>query len=133
MLVANVVVTAVMMLVAAGAPQRRAVVAVSRRDRLTRQPRLRGYYSEYAASHFAASVWVNNAWVSALCLGLGILRAPVVWLLWNNVANLAVIGAVCDPARACRPLLRADPPARAAAGADGGLRLPGSQAEVVLV
>ncbi len=32
-----------------------------------------GYYSEYAASHFAAQVWVNNAWVAALCLGLGIL------------------------------------------------------------
>ena len=27
------------------------------------------YYSEYAASHFAAQVWVNNAWVTALCPG----------------------------------------------------------------
>ena len=25
-----------------------------------------GYYSTYAASHFAAEVWINNAWVTAL-------------------------------------------------------------------
>ena len=30
-----------------------------------------GYYSEYAASHFAFQVWVNNAWVSALLPGAG--------------------------------------------------------------
>ena len=35
-----------------------------------------GYYSQYAASHFAAQVWVNNAWVSALCLALGRARDP---------------------------------------------------------
>ena len=29
-----------------------------------------GYYSEYAAGHFAAQVWVNNAWVAALCIAL---------------------------------------------------------------
>jgi uncharacterized membrane protein SpoIIM required for sporulation len=53
-----------------------------------------GYYSEYAASHFAAQVWVNNAWVSALCIALGILGAPVVFLLFNNIANLAIIGSI---------------------------------------
>jgi len=52
------------------------------------------YYSEYAASHFALSVWVNNAWVSALCLAFGVLGAPVIWLLWSNISNLAVIGAI---------------------------------------
>jgi uncharacterized membrane protein SpoIIM required for sporulation len=52
------------------------------------------YYSEYAASHFALQVWINNAWVAALCLALGILGAPVVLLLFYNVANLAVIGAI---------------------------------------
>ena len=25
------------------------------------------YYSEYAATSFAAQVWTNNAWVAALC------------------------------------------------------------------
>ena len=53
-----------------------------------------GYYSEYAASHFAAQVWVNNAWVSALCIALGILGFPLVYLLFNNVLNLAIIGSI---------------------------------------
>ena len=52
------------------------------------------YYSEHAASHFAAQVWVNNAWVSALCIALGILGAPVIFLLFNNIANLAIIGSI---------------------------------------
>ncbi len=53
-----------------------------------------GYYSEYAAGHFAAQVWVNNVWVSGLCLALGVLGFPVVVALFNNVANLAVIGSI---------------------------------------
>jgi uncharacterized membrane protein SpoIIM required for sporulation len=52
------------------------------------------YYSEYAASHFAAQVWVNNAWVAALCLALGVLGVPIVYLLFQNVANLAIIGSI---------------------------------------
>ncbi len=52
------------------------------------------YYSEFAASHFALSVWVNNAWVSALCLALGVLGLPVVYVLFQNVANLAIIGSI---------------------------------------
>ncbi len=53
-----------------------------------------GYYSQYAASHFAAQVWVNNAWVTALCLALGILGLPVVYLLFTNLLNLAVIASI---------------------------------------
>ena len=53
-----------------------------------------GYYSQYAASHFAAQVWVNNAWVTALCIALGILGLPVIYLLFTNVANLAIIGSI---------------------------------------
>jgi uncharacterized membrane protein SpoIIM required for sporulation len=52
------------------------------------------YYSEYAASHFAAQVWTNNAWVAALCIALGVLGVPVVWLLFENIANVAVVGAL---------------------------------------
>ena len=52
------------------------------------------YYSEYAASHFAAQVWVNNAWVTALCLALGILGVPVVYLLFTNLANIAILGSI---------------------------------------
>jgi uncharacterized membrane protein SpoIIM required for sporulation len=53
-----------------------------------------GYYRTYAAGHFALQVWINNAWVAALCLALGILGVPVILLLWSNITNLAVIGAI---------------------------------------
>jgi uncharacterized membrane protein SpoIIM required for sporulation len=53
-----------------------------------------GYYSEHAAGQFAARVWVNNAWVAALCLALGVLGAPIVYVLLQNVANLAIIGSI---------------------------------------
>ncbi|WP_151084450.1 stage II sporulation protein M [Nocardioides cynanchi] len=56
--------------------------------------RFSGYYSQYAASHFAAEVWTNNVWVAALCLAFGALGVPVVYLLFQNVANLAVIGSI---------------------------------------
>ncbi|SOC55482.1 stage II sporulation protein M [Ornithinimicrobium cerasi] len=52
------------------------------------------YYSENAASSFSTLVWVNNAWVAARCIGMGVLGFPVVWLLWQNVANVAVIGSL---------------------------------------
>jgi len=53
-----------------------------------------GYYHQSAASSFALSVWVNNAWVAALCLALGVLGLPILYLLFSNIANLAVIGSV---------------------------------------
>ncbi|MGL5811253.1 MAG: stage II sporulation protein M [Nocardioides sp.] len=52
------------------------------------------YYSESASSAFAAQVWINNAWVSALCIAFGVLGFPVVTLLFENMANLAVIGSI---------------------------------------
>jgi uncharacterized membrane protein SpoIIM required for sporulation len=52
------------------------------------------YYSENAASAFAARVWINNAWVSALCMALGITGVGVIWLLFQNVLNLAVVGSI---------------------------------------
>jgi uncharacterized membrane protein SpoIIM required for sporulation len=52
------------------------------------------YYSEFAASHFAAQVWTNNAWIAATCIALGILGVPVVYLLFRNVLNVGQIGAI---------------------------------------
>ena len=93
-LAANVVVTAVMMWWLLGHPDvEQSLISPEQVDQLVNED-FEGYYSEYAASHFAAQVWVNNAWVSALCLALGILGAPVVWLLFTNVSNLAVIGSI---------------------------------------
>ena len=52
------------------------------------------YYSEFAASHFAALVWTHNAWLTAICIALGVLGVPVVYLLFENVLNLGFMGAV---------------------------------------
>ena len=52
------------------------------------------YYQQAAASHFAAKVWTNNAWVAAICVAFGILGLPVVYVLFRNVANLALVGSI---------------------------------------
>ena len=78
------------------------------------------YYSEYAHHEFASMVWVNNAWVSAHVIALGVLGLPVLYILFQNIANLGVVGGADDLARPHRAVLRAHPPARAAR-ADGRL------------
>jgi uncharacterized membrane protein SpoIIM required for sporulation len=52
------------------------------------------YYKQAAASQFAAKVWTNNAWVAALCIALGVFGAPVIYVLWQNILNLAVVGSI---------------------------------------
>lgn len=91
---ANVVVTAVMMLWLLDNPNvEQSLLSSSEVDQLVDED-FAGYYSEYAPGQFAAQVWVNNAWVATLCLALGILGLPVVYLLFQNIANLAIIGAI---------------------------------------
>lgn len=93
-LAANVLVTAVMIWWLLGHPDvEQSLLTPDQVDQLVNQD-FENYYSEYAASHFALAVWVNNAWVAALCLALGILGAPVVYLLFTNISNLAIIGAI---------------------------------------
>jgi uncharacterized membrane protein SpoIIM required for sporulation len=97
-LAANVVVTAVMILWLLDNPNvEQSLLSPAEVDQLVNED-FEGYYSEYAASHFAFQVWVNNAWVSALCLALGILGLPVVVLLVQNITNLAIIGSVMQRA-----------------------------------
>ena len=52
------------------------------------------YYSEFAASHFAALVWTHNAWLTAICIALGVLGVPVVYLLFENMVNLGFMAAI---------------------------------------
>ncbi|NHA66711.1 stage II sporulation protein M [Phycicoccus flavus] len=52
------------------------------------------YYSEYAHLDFTGLVWTNNAWVAALCIALGVLGLPVVFILASNVVNVGVAGAL---------------------------------------
>ncbi len=93
-LAANVVVTGVIMLWLLGHPTvEQSLLSPSEVDQLVNND-FEGYYSEYAASHFAAQVWINNAWVSAQAIALGILGLPVVFVLFSNVLNLAIIGSI---------------------------------------
>ena len=55
----------------------------------------RGYYSQYAATSFAAKVWTNNAWVAAESLIFGILLGvPTLIVLLGNAANIGVDGGL---------------------------------------
>ncbi|HEX5860843.1 MAG TPA: stage II sporulation protein M [Nocardioides sp.] len=91
---ANVVVTAVMLLWLLENPAvEQSMMSPSQIEQLVDRD-FENYYSEFAASHFAAQVWINNAWVAALCVAFGVLGFPVVYLLFTNVARIAVIGAI---------------------------------------
>jgi uncharacterized membrane protein SpoIIM required for sporulation len=90
----NVVVTAVMMVWLLDHPNvEQSLLSPRDVDRLVNHD-FGDYYSTYAASHFAAQVWTNNVWVAALCLALGVFGLPVLYLLFQNVANLAIIGSI---------------------------------------
>jgi uncharacterized membrane protein SpoIIM required for sporulation len=53
------------------------------------------YYSENPAGSFALRVWVNNSWVAAQCIAYAILLGiPIPWVLFQNAANLGVIGGL---------------------------------------
>jgi uncharacterized membrane protein SpoIIM required for sporulation len=53
------------------------------------------YYSQYAATSFAAQVWTHNVWVAAESLIFGIvLGLPTLWLLYSNAANVGVVGGL---------------------------------------
>jgi uncharacterized membrane protein SpoIIM required for sporulation len=93
-LAANVVVTAVMMVWLLDHPNvEQSLISPREVDQLVNH-RFSGYYSQYAATHFAAEVWTNNVWVTGLCLALGVLGLPVLYLLFQNIANLAIIGSI---------------------------------------
>src|SRR5690606_5967722 len=36
----------------------------------------------------------NNAWVAAQCIVFGVLGLPVIYVLWQNISNVAVIGSL---------------------------------------
>ncbi|MGL5825886.1 MAG: stage II sporulation protein M [Nocardioides sp.] len=93
-LAVNVVATAVMMWWLSAHPAvEQSLLSPSQIDDLVNRD-FENYYRSSAASAFAAQVWLNNAWVTALCLALGVLGLPVIWLLFNNLANLAIIGSI---------------------------------------
>lgn len=52
------------------------------------------YYSEFAAGSFAARVWTNNAWIAALCIALGVLGLPVLFVVLQNAVNVGLVGGL---------------------------------------
>jgi uncharacterized membrane protein SpoIIM required for sporulation len=52
------------------------------------------YYSTYQPQNFALEVWTHNALLTAEVLASGVLVAPVVYLLFENLLNVGVIGGV---------------------------------------
>ncbi|WP_454049377.1 stage II sporulation protein M [Cellulomonas sp. Marseille-Q8402] len=50
------------------------------------------YYDPGAG--FAAVVWTNNAWVAALCVGLGISGVGPLYVLANNAVNVGATGGM---------------------------------------
>ncbi|QCW51732.1 stage II sporulation protein M [Nocardioides dongxiaopingii] len=92
--VANVVVMAIMLLWLLDHPSvEQNLLSPAEVDQLV-DTDFESYYSENPAQSFAARVWINNAWVAALCIALGVLGFPVVVLLFNNLLNVAVIGSI---------------------------------------
>ena len=90
----NVAVTAVMTTWLVRHPGAQSALVTPAQARQLVDEDFAGYYSAYAPSHFAAQVWTNNAWVAALCIALGVLGLPVLYLLLQNVSNVAVVGAL---------------------------------------
>ncbi|MDO9456826.1 stage II sporulation protein M [Nocardioides sp.] len=91
---ANVVVAAVIMLWLLDHPNvEQTLLSPQEVDQLVNSD-FESYYSENPAQSFATLVWLNNTRVAALCIALGVLGLPVVYLLFQNVLNVAIVGSI---------------------------------------
>lgn len=75
-------------------PEVQAAVASEAEIRRLVEVEFERYYSEHAATSFAARVWTNNAWVATLCVTLGITGVGVVYVLFGNAVNVGVTGGL---------------------------------------
>lgn len=80
---------------------REALGVASNTDALTAPGgRFESYYSEHPHDAFAAQVWTNNAWVTAIALFTGILILPAAYMLFMNALNVGVsAGLMADAGR----------------------------------
>ncbi len=78
----------------AGNPEVQSVVATEKEIQQLVNSDFESYYSEYAASSFAAKVWTNNAWVSAQAIAFGVFGLPVIYILGANALNLGQVGGL---------------------------------------
>lgn len=90
--------TAVAVLVGAwvaGDPRVQAAVGTPEAIRQLVEEDFAAYYSSDAAAGFAAQVWTNNAWVSALVLIAGAFFVlPAVYVLGQNALNVGLTGGI---------------------------------------
>jgi uncharacterized membrane protein SpoIIM required for sporulation len=75
-------------------PQAQAAIGSKAQIQQLVQNDFESYYSEHAATAFAAQVWTNNAWVAALCFVLGITGVGVIYVLAQNAINLGLVAGV---------------------------------------
>jgi uncharacterized membrane protein SpoIIM required for sporulation len=79
----------------AGDPQVQAALGTPEQIRQLVEVDFEDYYSSDAAAGFAARVWTNNAWVSALVLIAGSLFVlPAVYVLAQNAINVGLVGGL---------------------------------------
>lgn len=79
----------------AGDPQVQAALGTPEEIRQLVDEDFEAYYSSDAASAFAARVWTNNVWVSALVLIAGaLLVLPAVYVLAQNAVNVGMVGGL---------------------------------------
>ncbi len=89
------VVAVVMGVWVAGSPEVQATVGTPSDIAQIVDHQFASYYSEHPAASFALRVWTNNAWVAAQCIGFAILLGlPIPYVLFENAANLGVVGGL---------------------------------------
>jgi uncharacterized membrane protein SpoIIM required for sporulation len=79
----------------AGSPGVQAAIGTPEAIRQLVEEDFEAYYSSDAAAGFAAQVWTNNAWVSALVLIAGAFFVlPAVYVLVQNAINVGIVGGL---------------------------------------
>jgi uncharacterized membrane protein SpoIIM required for sporulation len=89
---ASIAIAAAMMLYLRDHPERLSKVLPSGEVRQLVDHDFAGYYSAHPAQSFALQVWTNNAVVTALSLFLGVTIVGTLYVMWQNVVNIGIVG-----------------------------------------
>jgi uncharacterized membrane protein SpoIIM required for sporulation len=92
--VASLVVAAVVGFWVASDPDALAALGTDAQLRQYAEIDFEHYYSEFAATSFAARVWTNNAWIAAQCVAFGITGVLVVYVLFVNAVGLGQVAGL---------------------------------------
>ena len=89
------IVAAVIGIWVAGSPEVRATIGTPSEIQELVNNDFAAYYSQNPAGSFATQVFVNNLWVSVQCLAFAILLGiPIPYILFQNAANLGLVGGL---------------------------------------